>query len=497
MYIVTAQEMYDIEAHAMQTIGIPSIVLMENAGRAIVEALEDLLVKRPSIAVVIGPGNNGGDGWVVARLLHDRGLRITAIQTVPDELITGDASINKQIYEQLAGPISFAATDIELAKALTGTDLIIDALLGIGMKGKVRKPYSGLIRAMNQSQVDIVSIDIPSGLAATEDAEVGNVVQATLTLMLGACKISAFLPNTAHFFGEWRQLEIGIPSISYTVSENRKLAQKDEVLATLPKRDRFSHKGSHGKSLIVGGSEFMPGSISMTAMAALRTGSGLCTIATDPNVIPVIAAHCLEATFMDVSSLMGTDLSAYDGIAIGPGMGRGEQAGSVVRDLFKRDSCTLVIDADGLFHVKDLLHSFKRNQPTLLTPHPGEMAMLLGIDITELLSKPFTYSKRFAEETGAYVLLKGKYTIITAPDGRQSVNNTGNEGLAKGGSGDVLTGIVLVLAMQQEDPFEALRNACYMHGLSADLQVQSNHSVQDLLASDVVDGLRAVYRHLL
>jgi len=497
MYIVTAQEMYDIEAHAMKVIGIPSIVLMENAGRAIVMAMETMLAKRPSIVVVIGPGNNGGDGWVVARILHDKGHKVAAIQTVPDEEIVGDARINKQIYEKTAGPILYAATEIELAEALSEANLIIDALLGIGLKGKVRKPYGGLIQAMNQSGVDIVSIDVPSGLAADEDAEVDYVVQATQTFMLGACKVSAFLPETAHFFGEWQLLEIGIPSASFSVSNSRKLAQLADVIGTLPKRDRFSHKGSHGKSLIVGGNELMPGSISMTARAALRTGSGLCTIATEKQVIPIVAANCLEVTYMDMKRLKETNLLAYDGIAVGPGMGKSELAGAIAQDLYKRASCALVIDADGLFHVKDMLHSFKRDQPTLLTPHPGEMAMLLEIDIPELLSKPFSYSKRFAEATNTYVLLKGKYTIVTAPDGRQSVNNTGNAGLAKGGSGDVLTGIALVLAMQQQDPFEALRNACYLHGLSAELQVQSSHSVQDLLASDIAEGLGAVYRLLL
>ena len=246
----------------------------------------------------------------------------------------------------------------------------------------------------------------------------------------------------------------------------------------------------------------MPGSIALTAKTALRAGVGLAAVGTVREAIPVVAAHCLEATYVEfggtagyIEPLTDLDLSGYDGIAMGPGMGREALTGDCVRDLFRRAACPIVMDADALYHAKQLLPEAKsRDVATLITPHPGELAMLLDMSIPELLAKPFSLTSQFAKETGAYVLLKGKYTIVTAPDGRQSVNTTGNPGLAKGGSGDCLTGIVLALAMQQEDPFLALRNACYLHGLAADLLIASRHTTRDLLASDLADGLSAAFR---
>lgn len=498
MYIVTAQEMYDIEAHAMQEIGIAAAVLMETAGRSIAEQTARNMNGAEKAAVVIGSGNNGGDGWVIARVLKEKGYDVTAVQAVPGDKISGDALMNKQIYKRIGGSIEYAADQQSFSALMKGADVIVDALLGIGMKGAVREPYKGFIAAINASGARVISVDVPSGLMASEGAAVGDAVRADKTYMLGAAKVSAFLPETASYYGDWELLDIGLPECSFAGRTNRMLTRTEDVQAALKKRSPFSHKGSHGKGLIAGGSEFMPGSVTMAAMAALRTGSGLCTIATEKAAIPAVASNCLEAMYKDRLGLPEMDLSGFDGIAMGPGMGQDETACRLAQDLFKRADCPLVIDADALSHVKELLHTGERRKgAALLTPHPGEMAKLLDIEIGELLAHPFTYSADYSKKTGAYVLLKGKYTIVTAPDGRQAVNSTGNAGLAKGGTGDVLTGIVLTLAMQHDDPFQALRNACYIHGLAADLQTETLHSMQDLLATDVIEGIKMAYRKLL
>ncbi|WLV25148.1 NAD(P)H-hydrate dehydratase [Aciduricibacillus chroicocephali] len=498
MYIVTAQEMYDIERHAIGEVGIPSVVLMETAGRSIASEIVPQLKGPEQIMVAIGAGNNGGDGWVIARVLLEKGYQAIAVQTVPDAKIKGDALLNKQIFEKVGGHVEYATTQGDFKAKMRKADIIIDAILGIGTRGDVREPYKGFINSINESCATVISVDIPSGIEASEGATGKDAVQADQTYMLGAAKLSAFLPKTAPYFGEWQLLDIGLPRISFESRVNRKLTTIADVRKTLQKRNPFAHKGTYGKGLIVGGSEFMPGSVTMTVMAALRTGAGLCTVATEKAAIPSIAANCLEAMYKDRAGIPEMDLSDFDGIAMGPGMGQDKTAGELVNNLFRGAECPLVIDADALQHAKEMLHAgVRKGRATLLTPHPGEMARLLDIEIGELLANPFSYSARFAEQTGSYVLLKGKHTIVTAPDGRQSVNNTGNAGLAKGGTGDVLTGIVLALAMQQDDPFEALRCACHIHGLSADIQVESAHSEHDLLATDVVKGIGAVYRKLL
>lgn len=248
----------------------------------------------------------------------------------------------------------------------------------------------------------------------------------------------------------------------------------------------------------------MPGSITMTVRAALRTGAGLITAATSERVINRIAPRNVEATYLTLGETNGVlnndkpvPADAYDAIALGIGMGRSKETQALVHQVMEKAPGPVVVDADGLHHVKaDLAILENRTNPTVFTPHPGEMAMLLGLEVTELLAKPFAYSKEFARKYQVYLVLKGNHTIITAPDGTQAVNPTGNPGLAKGGSGDVLTGMILAMVMQKQEIFPALCNACYLHGLTADRLVDKEHSYHDLLASDVIEGIADAYRSI-
>ncbi|MFD1362007.1 NAD(P)H-hydrate dehydratase [Lentibacillus salinarum] len=270
----------------------------------------------------------------------------------------------------------------------------------------------------------------------------------------------------------------------------------------MPERKRHAHKGNHGRGLVIGGHAEMPGSVAMTASAALRTGAGLVTAATTKDVIPVIASHCMEATYVTLDDTKGflndrtsIPFDQYDAVVLGMGMGRRPETGKLVERAVNETTCPLIVDADGLYHVKPLLNKLKdRTHPVILTPHPGEMAMLLDISVRELLQSPFSFTKTFAASYQAYVILKGMVTIITTPDGRQLVSTAGNQGLAKGGSGDVLSGITLAMVMQQQSLTDALCNACFVHGKAADLLVEKTHSVYDLMASDVIAGITDVYR---
>lgn len=501
MYIVTAKEMYGIDHYTMQELGVEGKLLMENAGRAICLKLENLIEKTSRICVIAGSGNNGGDGFVIARTLLNNNYHVHVVQAVPDEKITGDALYHKNLYKNCGGTVTVIKEAEIIRELVSDANIIVDAMVGIGIRGKLREPLAGIVRFLNQTEKFVVSIDIPSGLPADEGLTDFTAVEADCTFIVGAPKTSAFLEHSASFYGEWEMVSIGFPPLALRKYSKRMLWNEGNFQESMPKRKLNSHKGDHGRGLVIGGSTEMPGSIAMSVKAALKAGSGLITAATTEKVIQMIAPVSMESTFLALSEKNGYlanhtfPVDSYDAIAIGIGMGRYEETRDLVRYVLEQAKCPVIIDADGIYHIKsDLSMIKKRSDPTIVTPHPGEMAMLLDISVPELLKEPFRYAAEFAGKYNVYVVLKGKYTIITAPDGRQAVNTTGNPGLAKGGSGDVLTGISLAMAMQDQSIFEALCNACFIHGKSADLLVANEHSFYDLLASDVIRGIADVYR---
>jgi hydroxyethylthiazole kinase-like uncharacterized protein yjeF len=341
-----------------------------------------------------------------------------------------------------------------------------------------------------------IAVDIPTGVPADEGVTDFGGLKADYTCTITAPKISVFLEHTASYFGEWDVVEIGLPSAKLKKT-GRMLWTEADVEASLPKRKPYAHKGTHGKALLVGGSFSMPGSIAMTTRAALRSGAGLAGVATTASAWPSVSTHVPEATYVKVDENDGmvageikADLGTYDGVAIGMGMGRDEESLPVIRQVLEKSSAPVLIDADGLYHIKDLLDELsQRNAPTILTPHPGEMAHILGITVPELLARPFEWSQRLASGHGVYVVLKGPSTIITTPEGVQFVDTSGNAGLAKGGSGDVLSGVLIAMIMQTSSISDALCNGCFIHGKTAEQLTAWEHSQTDLLATDVIEGL--------
>ncbi|TMN22563.1 NAD(P)H-hydrate dehydratase [Lentibacillus cibarius] len=502
MYIVTAEEMYDMDHGAMNKVGIDGKLLMENAGRSIAASLKERVSKTYRILVLAGGGNNGGDGFVIARTLLDNDFDITVVQVVPDEKITGDALYHKQLFVRCGGNVTVMQTVDEVGPMVSRVDIVLDAIAGIGMKGRLREPLASVVDVVNKKASYVLSVDIPSGLPANEGISDFYAVQANETLITGFPKQSAFLEHTAPYYGNWQVVSFGLPSVITSDGAHRYLWTEEQFRKTIPERGRYSHKGSHGRGLAVGGSAEMPGSITMTIHAALRTGAGLVTAATAKSAIPAVASQCMEATYLALEETNGRmnnevpiPFDNYDAIVTGMGMGRHHEARSHIRKALEEASCPLIVDADGLYHLKSLLASVtKRKSPVVLTPHPGEMAMLLDKSVPELLQKPFAYAKMAAEKYGVYIVLKGPFTIITTPDGQQTVTTTGNEGLAKGGSGDVLSGIILAMVLQDQPIMEALSNACFIHGKAADMLIADTHSVYDLLASDLLHGISKVYR---
>ncbi|MBM7542897.1 NAD(P)H-hydrate dehydratase [Amphibacillus cookii] len=503
MNSVTAEEMYEIDRKAVEDYRIPGELLMENAGRAIVNQLFDQLFLEMKIVVLVGSGNNGGDGFVVARTLLNCGYHVDVVQTVANDRIKGDAAKHKDRLLCFDCPIHIVDDQQAYQAIIDEADLVVDAMLGIGFKGPLTDPYRKLINQINQGEAKVVAIDLPSGVPAQSDAFDPFAVQADVTICIEAPKPSAFIEKYAGYYGAWKVVEIGIPKALITAS-SKQVWTLDKVNKTLPKRAKHGHKGSYGKGLVIGGSKEMPGSVRLTAKAALRGGSGLVTVATSKEALPIIANDLTEATFEQCpveNDVSETDVQGladrFDALVIGMGMGRSEQTSQLIQAMVKTNK-PLIIDADGLYFVKDLLDDLKkRSSPTILTPHPGEMAMLLNQTIEDVKADPFQIAEKFSKRYQVYLVLKGPYTIITDPFGCQIINTSGNPGLAKGGSGDCLAGIILAQLMQKQSLLNGLANACYIHGLAADIAINERHSTMDLLATDIIDYLPQAFRTCL
>lgn len=502
LHAVTAKEMYEIDRCAIEEIGLPGTLLMENAGQSIVREIVPWLALDQRIAILIGSGNNGGDGFVIARQLLSKGYKVDALLIPSKEKIKGDARKHMEWFEASGYTVRPFNDQNDLKKY----SVLIDTMLGIGFKGELRQPYRDIIEACNDHECLKVAIDIPSGISADGGYECKTAFKANITVTLQSPKLSAFSYPEASYYGELIVADIGIPVKAYKGIPQRKIWGASDVKGTLPIRNPNSHKGNHGKGLIIAGSVEMTGAPVLTARAAHRSGAGLLTAAVPASTHSIIASHLVESTFSVWPDSEGgfngeipIDLSSFNGLTIGPGIGRSEGARVLVREVVSETSVPLVIDADGLYHLSTCLNLLKGNRegPVIVTPHMGEMSRLTGLPISEIEANRFEISKRFAMEFGVYVVLKGPYTLITTPDGKQFVNTTGNSALAKGGSGDVLTGIILGLVLQSEKVEEALCNAVYIHGKAADQLVETTHSSMDVLASDIIETLPSIFRTFL
>lgn len=504
MRVVTASEMYAIDRDTIQNIGISDDSLMENAGQALFNVLKERIPRSARVAVLSGTGNNGGDGFVVARMLKSHGYDAELWLVPPKEKIKGAAKTALDVYERSGYDIKeYIGNERYFAEHVRYYDVIIDALLGIGIQGAVRSPYKEIIEMVNRTNATVYAIDIPSGTPA-DGGEVETAVRADVTITIQCPKLGAYTFPAADYYGELLVVDIGIPPLAVVRNaEVRSTWEEDDVVRTLPKRKRSSHKGTHGKLLVVGGSRPMTGAITLTAKAALRSGAGLLTMAVPDDIYSVVANRVPEAMYYPCPSHDGSfsgviDVSRLDidAIAIGPGMGRTDGARQLVCALLQQPM-PMVIDADALFFWNEYASLVReRKDATVVTPHPGEMARMLDLSINEVESDRFGVSKRLATEYGIYVVLKGPYTIVTTPDGSQYVNTTGNPALVKGGSGDVLTGMIAAFLMQHHSAQEAISNAVWVHGKAADMLVERGHSQWDVLAGDLIEAIPAVLAYV-
>lgn len=519
MKIVTAAEMREIDRRSSGEFGVPSLVLMENAGSAVALFAQQQYPWAQRIAVICGKGNNGGDGFVAARRLHQAGKKVGVLVLAHTTELKGDA---KEMYGKLPMAAVHVATVEDLAVAairqlFEEADLLIDAVLGTGFK----PPMNPLVEAAGdlflESTVPVISVDVPSGA----DSDSTAYIQENAFRSNGVVTFTA--PKPAHVFSSLTSGPIvvtGIGSPSEAIISQQKLEWAGASAHLLGvRREPDSNKGDFGHALVIGGSLGKSGAPAMASLAALKCGAGLVTVAVPKSVLPIVAGFAPELMTEPLDETQQGTVSEHAGepgalqrllerktvAALGPGLSINPETVAFVRKFVQECELPLVLDADGLNafagHVS-LLDGGKR--PLVLTPHPGEMARLTGLKVADIEHDRVKVARDFALQHHLYLVLKGWRTLIARPDGRVSVNTSGNPGMAKGGSGDVLTGLIAGLIAQfgrqsqsqsqiDDTVGDAVCAAVYLHGLSADLEVNEGDE-HTLMATDIIRGLPRAFR---
>jgi NAD(P)H-hydrate epimerase len=520
--VVTAAEMRVLDRATIEDIGIPAFTLMETAGRAVADGALQLLASASEeaadlgdVAVVCGPGNNGGDGFVAARVLRDQGLDAVVYLAAPRSAIKGDAAAHLAILEKAGGVVRLVDTQQrlqELADEIAGSALAIDALFGVGLARPIEGHMATIVGLINGA-LRRLAIDIPSGLDADTGRVLGACVDADMTVTMAAHKVAlASAPGFVHC-GEVEVADIGVPAgVMHTQAVRAGLVEQEDVEAWLPKASAMDHKGDRGHVLIIGGMPGMRGAGRLCANAALRAGAGLVTLATAGEVIAddsimtkalsselgeVLARNESSATSGSPTAA-GTKTARKDAVVIGPGLGQSGSAAGWLGEVLAA-GVPAVIDADGLNLLAGIVESVKQAKgPVVLTPHPGEAARLLGITTAEVEADRLAAARTLATRSHAVVVLKGARTIVcdgTLDDDFCSINPTGGPELATGGSGDVLAGVVGALLAQGVPAGDAARAAVYVHGLTGD-RLAEMHGGRGVVSSDLPIAIAGVLRDL-
>ena len=511
MKIVTAAEMREIDRGTSERFGVPSLTLMENAGTAVAQFIATHYPAAKRIGVICGKGNNGGDGFVAARKLHEAGKDVRVLLLAERSDLRGDAA---QMFTKLPlAPVPASASEqlkTESAGAVFAADVLVDAILGTGFRPPVSELYAEAIAALNARSVPVIAVDIPSGADADVMGEqVGAVAHAHAVVTFTA-------PRPAHIFGMLTSgptiiSPIGSPDEAIVSSLHLNLITAREIAPLIGPRPPASNKGSFGHVLVLGGSTGKAGAAAMAGMAALRAGAGLSTVATAKSVQATVAGfhpelmtEVLEETEAGSISLVSLEHGWVDALAkgktvlaVGPGISRHPDTAAFVRGVVKKYKMQIVLDADGLNAFEDRAAELKNKAGALvITPHPGEMARLTGLTIAAVQRDRLNVARSFASENQVIVVLKGHRTIIAQPDGTVWVNTTGNPGMATGGTGDILTGMVAgVIAQNPDRVAEAVIAAVHLHGLAGDVARESmgEHS---LVATDLLTALPEAFRQV-
>ncbi|WP_163970279.1 NAD(P)H-hydrate dehydratase [Oceanobacillus halotolerans] len=520
MFSAGQKEMKEMDDYTINRLGLPGVVLMENAGVRVVEEIMRTTAKMISskshtnIVVLVGGGNNGGDGFVIGRRLVDAGFPSHVWLLADKDRLKGDAKTHYDVYMNRGLPV-YSLHDHsldDLQQQLTQADIIVDAILGTGVRGAVREPIAEIISMVNQfsGEKPIIAVDIPSGVNS-DTGKVENIaIQASKTVTFVCPKNGFFLQDGPRYVGEWKVCDISVPT---TIGNqlNTKLPEiitEQKVNASLPKRPPHGHKGTFGHALVIGGSRHFVGAPMYTAKAAFHTGAGLVTIAIPDSIYPMIAAQNPELLLLPLPDEAGhlipeavdtliPQLPKTGTIAIGPGMSQFSSGQMWLEALFsKLDTQTLVIDADAISFTRHRLQDIQDYKgDIILTPHPGEMARLMDTTVAEVEANRLDVAKTFAQKYGIYVLLKGHRPIIATPSGTLYINPHGHDALGKGGSGDILTGLITAFLAQGVSPLDAMISASYLHARSAEEKAKklSHFGVTPM---DVIDGVKVLLNRI-
>jgi ADP-dependent NAD(P)H-hydrate dehydratase / NAD(P)H-hydrate epimerase len=491
--LYTAEEMFRADNGA-QELGIPGGCLMERAGAGMARlALERFAPGRA--LVVCGGGNNGGDGFVIARELHRSGVEVAVLATKDD--YEGDPATNlRSLHNLNVRIIGPEALDAELGRA----DLVVDALLGTGFSGEVREKEAGLIEDMNSAEAPVLAVDVPSGVdGATGEVE-GAAVSADLTVCAHAAKVGCVISPGREHAGEVAIVDIGIPPEADVVPS---LVWTDarSLKGSIPRTAEPAHKYSAGALLVVAGSRATTGAPVMVVQGAQRTGCGIVLLATAESSAPAVDLALTEALVNGVAEdgegymvsgaleqILG-HVGRATALVVGPGMGTGEEGRALVAGILREVEVPILLDADAVTNVAEAEVLSRRDAPTVVTPHAGELGRLLGSGAKEVSTRRLRSARLAAEEQGCCVLLKGSDTLVVVGD-RAAVNSTGNVALATAGTGDVLSGVIGALLSRGMDPYEASRAGAWAHGRAAELWVEkTGWPAESMVATDLVDHL--------
>ena len=509
--VFTAEEMRRVDERAIRELGIPGATLMENAGAGAASAVLEWLGagrRGRRVVLVCGKGGNGGDGFVVARLLARRRVTCEVLLAGAPGDVRGDAG-GKLRELQKAGvrPIVIDGPG-QVGPRLARADLVVDALLGTGSRGEPEGVIADAIDAINAAGRPVLSLDIPSGLPPDGDAPRRRPVRADVTVTFAGLKRALVMPPGRELAGRVSVVDIGVPAAEVARGISTFLLEPADVTRHFPPRARAAHKGTYGHLLVVAGSVGKTGAAALAAEAAMRSGAGLVTVATPASQQPVVASLVIEAMtaplaesapgFIGAAAASTLDelTAARDAIAIGPGLGLETQTQAIVRRLVVEARVPMVIDADAITALVGHLDGLRKaSAARCLTPHPGEVARLLGVSVADVQRDRVTVAREVATAHGVHLVLKGATSVIAAPDGVVLLNPTGNPGMASGGTGDVLTGIAGAFLARGLAASDALAAAVYVHGLAGDVAAE-RVGEESLIARDVIAALPEAFARL-
>ncbi len=514
MLIVTASEMAQLDKKTIEEIGIPGIVLMENAGRGAADFFQQVVPEllNGRISVVAGCGNNGGDGFVLARLFHDQGAAVRVVCLRPPEKIKGDALINFRILSKLSVPVFVwdeTKSFDDQFKWIKETDAIVDAILGTGLNSEVRGLFRKIIDAVNELKLPVLAVDLPSGLDASTGKILGTAIRAKATATFGLPKIGQLVDPGDEYAGILKVVDIGIPKLVLESNNLRRYwLEEDDLSSWLSARNSATHKGQAGHVVVLSGSRGKTGAATLICEGAAHVGAGLVTLFIPASLNPIVEIKLTEMMTLPIAETKDQSpadaalpeilnfLEGKQALAMGPGISLHPDTQALVKGLLPKVPCPMVLDADALTILADHLELLNETkQPLILTPHPGEMARLIHGSVQEVQQNRLEIAAEFSQKHAVTLVLKGHRSVIAAPDGRLAINSSGNPAMASGGMGDTLTGMIAGFLGQGFEPFKAACLGVFVHGAAADRRIAKVAS-RGLLASQILNEIPHVIGNL-